>query len=121
MESKSRSMKTGTCIDEYCLKNRILATKRGSAAKAEEAQDMPGTCRREIVRTTRYLESTMNSYLVWAAVGGAAAFGIVRALIWYFDVAVCIECYKRVRKRESVSAGYRNPEMRLCKECHGQD
>jgi hypothetical protein len=63
----------------------------------------------------------MNSYLVGTGAGIIALFIGIRLLIWYFDSTVCVECYKRIKKRESVSAGYRNPEMRLCKECHGKN
>jgi len=63
----------------------------------------------------------MTKFIILAALGGTAGFAIIRTLIWFFDVTVCIDCYKKVRKRDSISAGYNNKEMRLCKDCYGKD
>lgn len=60
----------------------------------------------------------MNSYLIGTGAGVVALFVLIRLLIWYFDQTVCVECYAKIRVRHAKSAGYKNKEMYLCKECH---
>jgi hypothetical protein len=50
-------------------------------------------------------------------VGLVGTFATLRFLYWYLNATVCIECYKIVRVRQAKSAGHRNKDMYLCKEC----
>ena len=77
---------------------------------------LPTMQRRDYRFTTRYLEVIMN---LWISIGAVlvGTFATLRFLYWYFNATVCIECYKIVRVRQAKSAGNRNKDMYLCKEC----
>jgi len=57
--------------------------------------------------------------LVSTGIGIVAIFIVLRLLYWYFNATVCIACYDTVRIRQAKSAGHRNRDMYLCKECNG--
>ena len=77
---------------------------------------LPSMHRLRLSFTTRYLEIIMNLWIS-IGVGLVGTFAALRLLYWYFNATVCIECYKIVRVRQAKSAGHRNKDMYLCKEC----